>query len=337
MTRWALIGGIVLFVLFALASPLWMDFFHTQSIWPFVILGVGMPIFLIQSVDRGILQGQTRFRLLALTYQAEMWARLGLGLLFVAIGWSVNGAVGAIVLSFVATWLIARRANIGLRFNEPLPLADRQTVLRFALPVFVGLVGQILINNSDILIVKRFFLPEAAGQYAALALIGRIVFFATWSIVTTMFPIVVQKQQRGETHRHLLIMALGIVGVISTGIVLATMFVPSLIVTVLFGKAYLSIAPFLWMYAVATALYALANVIANYRLSAGHSGGNTLIALAGVAQVITLWLFHDSLAQVVWLQVLIMAALLSISLLWDGWLFWHEKRQMPIVTAAPLA
>ena len=77
--------------------------------------------------------------------------------------------------------------------------------------MLVAQLGQILINNSDVLIVRHFFPAEAAGYYAALALTGRIVFFATWSVVTAMFPIVAQRHRRGEAHRSLLFVSLGVV------------------------------------------------------------------------------------------------------------------------------
>src|SRR5690606_15968150 len=133
----------------------------------------------------------------------------------------------------------------------------------FALPVLLVETSLILINNSDVLIVKRFFDSVTAGHYAALALIGRIVFFGTWSVVITMFPLVAQKQQRQETHRHLLWMSLGMVSAVSVVIVAATAFLPELIIRILFGADYLTIAPLLWLYATATALFALANVFIN--------------------------------------------------------------------------
>lgn len=322
LRRWmgkiAWILGIILMLPLILAAPAWQSFFHTEQAWPFIILGVGLPIYFAQGVDRGILQGQMRFGRLALSYIAEMVARLGAGLAFVGLGWSVNGAVMGITLSFFATWFVAR--EFGKR--EPFSLSDKQRTLikTFAWPVIIVQISQILINNSDIIIVKRFFAPEEAGEYAALALIGRVVFFATWSVVTTLFPMVAQKHQSGEKHRHLLWVGLGLVMAVSTGIVLATIFIPELIVTILFGEAYLAIAPLLWLYAVATMIYALANVVVNYRLSADFAHGTYMATAAGLTQVITLWLFHDTLKQVVVAQIGIMSILLVALLAWDIWL-----------------
>ena len=309
--------GIFLALLFSAGALFWQKVFNTSSFIPFIIFGVALPFSLIQGVNRGILQGQTRFTTLAITYQVEMWSRLFLGLLFVWMGLSVNGAVLGISLSFVVTWISSLPARIGLP-ESGLPEKDiRNTVTLFALPVLLAQVGQILINNSDILLVRRFYEPTSAGQYAALALIGRIVFFATWSVVTTMFPIVAQKQKRGEPHRHLLWVSLGIVGGISLPVVLLTFFIPKLIIGLLFGSAYLGVADLLWLYALATTMYALANVVVNYRLSLGMGRETGMALAAGVAQVLGILFFHRTLAEVVWVQVIIMAALFLALLIRD--------------------
>ena len=180
-----------------------------------------------------------------------------------------------------------------------------------------ALIGQILINNSDILIVKRFFLAEQAGHYAALALIGRVVFFATWSVVATLFPIVAQRQQRGESHRQLLWLSLGLVLAVSVVIIGASLIIPDFIVSVLFGEAYLSVAPLLWLYAVATLFYALSNVVVNYRLSLGSGGGSLFVVVGGVLQVVSLWVLHGTLFQVVVVQIALMGTLFVALLLWD--------------------
>jgi hypothetical protein len=158
-------------------------------------------------------------------------------------------------------------------------------------------------------------------------MIGRIVFFATWSFVTVLFPIVARKQAQGEPHRHLLWLGLGLVAAVSAAIVGGTLLVPTLAVRLLFGSAYAGIAPLLWLYALATALYALANVVISYRLSAGDGFGSALAVCAGVAQVAGLWLFHADLRQVVLVQAWLMLALLGALLAWDRWLLLRPHRE----------
>jgi O-antigen/teichoic acid export membrane protein len=313
--------GLLFCLLVGGVAPFWQSFFHTTSPWLFVIFAVGLPFYFVQGIDRGLLQGQMRFGLLAASYQAEMWVRLLVGLALVLIGWAAYGAVLALTLSIIATWAVAA---YGLRHSRGAGVAsatlkpsERQALLAFALPVLLVEISLILINNSDVLLVKRFFDSATAGQYAALALIGRIVFFGTWSVVITMFPLVAQKAQRGEAHRHLLWISLGLVAGVSVVIVTATAVAPALIIQLLFGAAYLPVASLLWLYALATALFALANVLINYHLALGNRGGAFLALTAGLCQVALLLLFHTTLAQVVLIQVGLMGALLLVLLLWD--------------------
>jgi O-antigen/teichoic acid export membrane protein len=313
--------GLLFCLLVGGAASFWQSFFHTTSPWLFVIFAVGLPFYFVQGIDRGLLQGQMRFGLLAASYQAEMWVRLLVGLALVLIGWAAYGAVLALTLSIIATWAVAA---YGLRHNRGAGVAsatlkpsERQALLAFALPVLLVEISLILINNSDVLLVKRFFDSATAGQYAALALIGRIVFFGTWSVVITMFPLVAQKAQRREPHRHLLWISLGLVAGVSVVIVTATAVAPALIIQLLFGAAYLPVASLLWLYALATALFALANVLINYHLALGNRGGAFLALTAGLCQVALLLLFHTTLAQVVLIQVGLMGALLLVLLLWD--------------------
>ena len=314
--------GLALTVLFAILAPALKNFFHTQSSLPFVIFGAALPFAMVQSVERGMLQGRTNFKILAISYQVEMWSRLLISILLVALGLSVNGAVIGISLSFFFTWLVAGTAVTGLRSKENISKEMRAELLAFAAPVLVSQLGQILINNSDVILVKRFFETGEAGRYAALALIGRIVFFATWSVVTTMFPIVAQKQKMGEPHAHLLWVSLGIVAGVSLPVVLLTLLAPQWVVSILFGDKYLGIASLLWLYALATSLYAMANVVINYRLSLGMGRETGFAIAAGLAQVLGIIFFHNSLAQVVYVQVIVMAALF-LALMWHNFL--HER------------
>ena len=314
--------GLTLMLFFVLLAPVLRNFFHTQSSLPFVIFGTALPFSMLQAVERGMLQGRTNFKILAISYQVEMWSRLLVSILLVALGLSVNGAVIGISLSFVFTWLIARSAVTGLESQEDISKEIRIELLAFATPVLVSQLGQILINNSDVILVKRFFETSEAGRYAALALIGRIVFFATWSVVTTMFPIVAQKQKMGEPHAHLLWVSLGIVAGVSLPIVLLTLLVPEWVVLVLFGEKFVSIANLLWLYALATSLYAMANVVINYRLSLGMGRETGFAIAAGLAQVVGIIFFHRSLAEVVYVQVIVMG-MLFVALMWHNFL--HEK------------
>ena len=59
-----------------------------------------------------------------------------------------------------------------------------------AVQAIVFFVGQVIINNVDILLVKHFFPSDPAGVYAAISQIGRLLYFASWfGVVNAMFPV----------------------------------------------------------------------------------------------------------------------------------------------------
>lgn len=308
--------GLSVSAVLVLGSKQLQSFFHTESFWPFVILGSTITLYFVQGVDRGVLQGRTLFGQLSLSYQAEMWTRIILAVAFVGLGFGVSGTVGAIAASFVATWLVARHSTVGLPVDGALSPGARREVMVFALPVLATLVGEILVNHSDILIVKRFFSSEDAGHYAALSLIGRVVFFASWPIAAIVFPLVTQRAHRNEPHRSLLFISLGVVIAIGGSITLVTAIAPELVIRLLFGAEYLPVAPLLWLYAASTTLYTAANAIVSYQLALGKGLGSIMALLAGIAQVVLLWTFHDSLRQMVLLQLDIMIVLTVAAITW---------------------
>lgn len=308
-------AGIVLALLLLCSAPWLVSLFHMHSVWSFVLLGVSFPLFFPLAIDRGMLQGKANFVKLAMSQQAEMWVRLGAAIGFVALGLAVNGAAAALPLSIFAAWVVTRSGKPHQSEKKiALSQEEKRAIITYLLPVAIGLMGQIIINNSDVLLVKVFFPTYRAGLYAALALIGRIVFFSTWSIVLIIFPLVAQRQQKGLPHRFLLWLALGTVLVVSGAIIAITFWQPGEVITLLFGKKYLAIAPLLWLYALATAFYTLANVIVSYNLSLGKGKGNYLVLLAGLVQVGMLLAWHSNLWIVVMIQVYVMAGLLLLLL-----------------------
>lgn len=308
LNKWATILGFSLMVLMLGSAYFWQNFFKTTSFLPFIIFGFGLPLYLLMSVNRGILQGKLSYKKLALTYQTEMWVRLLISVGLVYAGYRVNGVAAGLTLSLLATWYFSR-----VQLQEVTPknqLFQSKDIRNFLLMILLYECSQILINNSDILIVKHYFEAEEAGLYAALALIGRIVYFGTWTVVTLLFPIVIRREKEGKKHLHYFFGGLAVVAGIATSIVTVCYFLPDLMISILFGKAYLSVAPLLWKYALSTALFACSNVFVYYHLSLDRLLPVWLTILAGIAQIGFLINFHSNFSEVIDVQINLMSFLL---------------------------
>lgn len=317
LARWleakAVLVGLLLAAVLCLGAPWWSTFFRTSSAWPFAILGVGMPFYLAQGVGRGMLQGRLRFRPLALTYVVEMVVRLSASLLLVVAGFGVSGATAGLSLSFVATWLAVRRAE-GRRAPGSAPVEHLGPVFAYIGPVAILLAGQIVINNGDVLIVKRFFEPEVAGAYAGVALIGRAVFFLSWSIVTTIFPASTQREHAGSSSAGLVLIGAGAIAAIGAGSVAAAVIGGEAALGAVFGDEYVAVASYLPWYAFATSMFALANLLASYDLSIGRSTGPLLLIVGAVLQTALLLALSAEVAGIIWAQVISMTALTLLCL-----------------------
>lgn len=307
-------GGLTLLLLVAGAAPL-MRLFHTLSPWPFVLVGLGMPLFLAQSVARGVLQGYGRFGALAVSYQAEMIARLLATAAAVALGWGALGAIAALPISFAAAWLVARRATADLPRLAARPTVERRVVARFAGPIALALVGQALLTNGDLLVVRHVFAARPAGLYVVLTLVGRLIATVTWSVSTALFPLAASRLGGRDANGRLFRGALGLVAAFALPMVAVAFLCPRVVLGLLVGAAYVSDAPLLGPSALAATLCALARVAITHHVATGRQGAGACAALAGVAQIGALWIWHASLAQVVVVQVGVMAALCMAALL----------------------
>jgi O-antigen/teichoic acid export membrane protein len=306
LSKKALIVGSILMLFVLILSVFWQDFFQTSSYLPFIIFGLGLPVYLLMSVNRGVLQGLLNYKKLAFSYQYEMWVRLFVSIALVYAGYRVNGVAIGLTLSLVITWWFSR-----MSFQKPKQAnsIDYQDITKFLLTILAYECSQILINNSDIILVKHFYPPFEAGLYAALALIGRIVYFGTWTVVTMLFPIVIKLEKEGKSHIKYFFGGLGLVATMAASIVGFCYFYPEILVSILFGKEYLSIAPLLWQYAVATALFACSNVFVYYHLSLEQHLPVWITIIAGIAQIALISNYHQSFKQVIHLQILLMLVL----------------------------
>ncbi len=302
--------------------------FHTQTSSMFWIFALGLPLYFLMSVNRGLYQGKDVLNKLSLTYQSEMISRLvitiAVVLLIPAIPSSIAIAIG-IVISFVFGLFPFQKSIVKstIVITEKL-VETKSIIIFFGLTAFYELT-QIIINNSDIILVKHYFDNEQAGLYASLALIGRVVYFVSWMFVMLLLPKVIQLKKDGKNTLPILLKYVGYIVILSTLIVTFTWLFPEFVVRLMFGEQYISISPLLWKYALATSIFAIANIFAYYFLSIGKYIPVIVSAFLGLTQIGLIMLYHNSLEQVVLMQVLTMVLLLVFQL---GYFFFHYSREI---------
>jgi len=321
MKKFAIIFSVSISVLLLVCQENIANYLNFKTTTPLLLLFVAVPLYIDMSVSRGHYQGSNQFRKLAHTYIAEMLARLAstVVLVYICSQYHPSWMIEAIAIGFIFAFGAAAyfgRTPISTYFKTS-NFAHSRQVFTFLGVVAMYEFSQIIINNSDVLLVKHFFDNKEAGLYASLAMIGRVVFFATWTIVTLLFPKVIEKEKKGESHIQLFWSSVATVAMFGLLIIIVCYFLDTSIVSMLFGSAYIITAPLLYKYAIATTLFSCANVFVYYHMSLENYVPVLISLLIGVSQIVGIYIYHQSMEQIILVQILLMAMMLIAMIIYQ--------------------
>jgi O-antigen/teichoic acid export membrane protein len=277
-----------------------------------LIMAIGIAFYIPLGARRGAMMGTTQFVKLSTNFVLEALVKLITAVVLVKLGYGVMGAVIAIAASVVVAYSypwVGGGLDVEGEPGTPASITEgMQSIVFF--------VGQVIINNIDILMVKHFFASSDAGLYAAVALVGRVLYFASWSVVSAMFPISASAKPQDQNSSVLIIPLLIVVGIAFFFTVFLGLF-PDFVLRMLFGQGFhgKGIEAMLSLYASTTGAYALAVVLTAYEISRRIANVAWLQLAFSVLVVIGIALFHETLREVIVVQqVLMVLLLISVSL-----------------------
>jgi O-antigen/teichoic acid export membrane protein len=298
--RFTLLGlaaGTVIAVAYVALLPLLTSFLRVPTSALLTLLPAIALTFVV-GVNRGTIQGKAAFGALSVVLLVESLARAALVVVLVGIGLGATGALGAVavasVIGYGAGLFVLRDLLVGGETER----VEFQEVLHFALPTVAAVAGITFLYNADIILVKHF-LSDQAGVYGSVATLGRIVYFATFSITGVMFPSVSAQAARGESTTRTLELSVLAMTAVAAVLVVGFIFLPSLALLP-FGPRFTPAAPYLPVFGAAMALLSLANLLVNYLLAVGDRWFALVLALAALLEVGSVWAFHGTLWQVIW-------------------------------------
>jgi O-antigen/teichoic acid export membrane protein len=197
--------GVAGMAVFLLLIPFLKSFLNLPGYGPLLILSAAVPLCLLVGVGRGVVQGEERFVWLSGNFFLYGITTLGFLPLLLAFRLRAVGAMVAINLALVLCNLLAALALRDLPHaghHERLPIWP---LLRGALAASAGISAITLFYNFDVLLAKHFLSTQDAGLYAAMSLLGKILFFGTISISVVMFPRVAAIHAEGRRAHRLAI------------------------------------------------------------------------------------------------------------------------------------
>jgi O-antigen/teichoic acid export membrane protein len=295
--RALILAGLAFAVVLVLLSPVLARFFGVP-VELLVAAAAGVPFGLALPLLLGEFQGEQRFLAFAVLSTGQAALKL-VGAVVLGIIWGPLGIVAGISLAsaaiyFVALGMLSRKLSIRPRLSWWRPAA---AYLAVVLPSTLAL-GVLL--SADVLLVKHFFPTREAGEYAAVAALGRAIFWGASGVAAVLFPKVVFRRTKGESGSPLVGASLFLVGIGGLAGLAVLSFGSRWLLVAFAGTAYEDAASYLPWYAIGMILLGGAAILIATHQSRGKLGFLAVLLPMTALEPTLLLVFHQNLWQVVW-------------------------------------
>jgi O-antigen/teichoic acid export membrane protein len=326
--------GCGLALILVAASPLLSSFLHVPIAF-LLAAAPSMPFTFALPLMFGELQGEQRFAVFAAIAAGQAGLKLFAAL---AIGFLLGpvGVVVGISLAAAATYLIVRglvKRKLALKATWPW----QRPALAYLAIILPSTLALSVLLSADVLLVKHFFPATIAGQYGAVAALGRAIFWGAGGVAAVLFPKIVFQESQGRTSLPLILVSLSLVAA-GGGVALLVVGLASRpLLDAFAGQVYLGGAQYLPWYAFGMTLMGAAAVLTATHQSRGKRTFLNLLVPIAVLEPVLIILWHGSLMQVISILDGSMAALV-IGLL--GLYLADQRREAPLgvaMTAAVLS
>lgn len=301
-------------LLMLLLSPLVAAALRLESALTAAVVALAAVPLTVMGGMAGILQGERRWRALALVYASAGLPRLaiGTGIILVDPGelQAVLGvALAAFVPVLVARWALRHPRAEGLTSEAH----ELRPMLREALHNSSALLAFFALSSAD-LVVSRNVLPDhESGLYAGGLILTKALLFLPQFVVVLAFPAMSSsaERRRALTRSLTLIVVLGAVGTAAAWLLsgLALVFVG--------GSEYQEIESRLWLFAVLGTVLSMLQLMV-YAVIAGRRHRSVSLIWVALVGLVGVGLLTETINQLilaaVGVNVALLAALLVITL-----------------------
>lgn len=257
---------------------------------------------LCYSITSGTLQGLKKFFQYGMQSILIAIGKLIFSIVLVMIGWKVYGIIVAILIGTLLAIVY------GVHYMKKYVWKkngwvtehgiDLKEFMHYSIGTIVAQGCVIALTNGDILLVKAYFNDTEAGLYSSASVIGKIAMYVSTAIVATLFPMVVEKHQKGENTENLFRKAMLYGGGMAVACASGMLLFGKLVIGMLFGERYLqaiNILPAVCIYVVALTFI---TVMMNYLLAIDRVKvfGTVMVVSLVTIIVFSVW-FHESVTQ----------------------------------------
>jgi O-antigen/teichoic acid export membrane protein len=309
VTVLAVVCGLV----YVACIPLVVEALGIREPGPAIALAPLLVLGFVNIMSQGVLQGMERFTAYGLLIFGIAAARIGFGLPWAWAGGGAGGAIagqalGILIVHALLAWRY-RHFLIG-RGTGAASSGARRKIDLGAVSASGAFVGFALLSNFDLVLSRVFLDGEAAGIYAALATVAKIVIFLPSAVTVFLVPSAARAKAATGSGAHMLRLAALLVAASALAVGIPAVLAPDLLLDVMFGSGYEAAADGVLPAILAGAGLSLLYVICVYSVTIRDRRWMFLLAAGAALQVTMIALLHDTPEQIAWAQAITAAAVL---------------------------
>jgi len=322
LMNWSLIFftmiGFSAFIVIIILSKTIASFLNINDNNIIIIFGLLVWISFLTPIVEGILRGLQDFKRIGYYKLSDAMLRLIISSAIVFAGFKIGPLLLGIAASSTITLVFAEHIIRKIYISRPYHIVLKE-IYKFALPVFLCFIFYAILQNIDIILVKHFFDPLAAGYFAASAMLAKIVVGMAFGAGGVMFPKIVEYYSNGQNEEVLKTLKNTLKITLIPGAVITAIIAlfPNRISDLIFGHQY-EIGSALSIYVVAMLFLAASTILMIYNLAVNkylHILSFFAAAFITIYQIIKL---HSSIYDVVWTLFIINGILLAFMIIYNS-------------------
>jgi O-antigen/teichoic acid export membrane protein len=235
-------------------------------------------LWLLLSLQRGVLQGMRAYGAVGTSIIGEALGRIVCALVLFAVGFGVTGAYLGNPLAFVlvSLWLsrvLAKRLGPATTAEPAGATAAARPLLGLVGDNWIPIVGLLLLaalQNVDVIVGRHQFSGDSSGSYAAAAVAAKSVVWVAIGVGLQLLPEATRRAAAGLDPRPALLRALAVLAAVATPALIIFALVPHFLMRAAFGPDLTLAADALPVLGVAMTLLAVAYLTVQYMVALGE-------------------------------------------------------------------
>ncbi len=279
---------IVAILFWIFADYLAANYFHTEKAAIIIkILAVMFMVFPLENIFRYSFQGFQKMQLYALVEFMRMLAivifvsilfYMGFGYLAPPYAYTISYIVLPLIFSYFFIKMFPDFFKIKKRISKALAMK----LIKFGLPVMLALVGAVVLQYTDTVIITYFRTLKEVGLYQVAVPTSNLLLYFTYALSAVVLPLSSELWAKG--HKEKLQKGMELLYkysfIVMIPAAMALFSYPELALKLLFGPEYVQASPVLQILSIGAIIYTIAFVNNNALSGIGHPKLNTQIILS---------------------------------------------------------